>query len=240
MEQAHGAAALDALDGLNAMADGVAEIEGFAHPVLLFVLLHDVLFEAEAAVDDLADPRVHIAFFKDGKQLRVGQQAGLDGLGQAVDVVAAGQGGQRLRVHDDQFGLPESAHDVFGVAQVHGGLAANGGIDHGEGGGGAVDEINAAHVDGGRKACQVAHDTAAHGDDQVAPAHIEFQHLAQDGLQNFKALAGLALGHGDDLGVLALIGHPLGVLGGNAAVGDDGHPAVQPGELVQVFQRAAL
>ena len=108
------------------------------------------------------------------------------------------------------------------------------------GGGGAVDEINAAHIDGGRKACQVAHDTAAYGDDQVAPAHIEFQHLAQDGLQNFKALAGLALGHGDDLGVLALVGHPLGVLGGNAAVGDDGHPAVQPGELVQVFQRAAL
>ena len=55
-----------------------------------------------------------------------------------------------------------------------------------------------------------------------------------------KALAGFTLGHRDDAGVLALVGHPLGVLGGHAAVGDHGHPAVQPGKLVQVFQRAAL
>ena len=240
MEQAHGTASLDALDGLDAVADGVTEVQCLAHAVLGLVLLHDALLEPQAAADDLADLGVDVALLKDGKQLRVGQQAGLDGFGQAVDVVAAGQGGQGVRVHDDQFGLPESTHDVLGVAQVHGGLAADGGVNHGKGGGGAVDEVDAAHIGGSCKTGQVAHHAAAHGHDQVTPAHAEVQHLAQHAFQNFKALAGFTLGHRDDAGVLALVGHPLGVLGGHAAVGDHGHPAVQPGKLVQVFQRAAL
>ena len=38
----------------------------------------------------------------------------------------------------------------------------------------------------------------------------------------------------------AMIRDTLGVLGRNAAVGHDGHLAVQPGELIQIFQRAVL
>ena len=154
--------------------------------------------------------------------------------------MAAGQSGKGVRIHDDQLGLPESAHDVFGIAQIHGGLAADGGIDHGKGGGGAVDEVDAPHVDGSGKTGQIAHHAAAHGDHQIAAAHAEFQHLLEDGFQNFKALAGFALRHRDDVGILALVGHHLGVLCGHTTVGHNGHTAVQPGELVQVFQRAAL
>ena len=240
MEQAGGAASLDALHGLDAVADGVAEVQRLAHTLLGLVLLHDALFKAQAAADDVADAVVHVLFFKDGEQLRVGQKPGLDGLGQTVDEVAAGQGGQGVRVHDDQLGLPEGTHDVLGVAQIHGGLAADGGIDHGKGGGGAVDKIDAAHIDGSGKPGKVAHHAAAHGYHKVAPAHAKVQHLPQHGLQNFKALAGFALRHGDDSGILALVGYHLGVLCRHTAVGDHRHPAVQPGELVQVFQRAAL
>ena len=67
MVEAHGAASLDALDGLDAVADGVAEIEGLAHSMLRLVLLDDALFETEAAVDDLADLLVDVALFKDGE-----------------------------------------------------------------------------------------------------------------------------------------------------------------------------
>ena len=162
--KAHGAAALDALDGLDAVADGVAEVQGLAHALLSLVLLHDVLLEPQAAADDLADLGIHVAIFKDREQLGVCQQAGLDGFCQTVDEVAAGQGGKGVRIHDDELGLPESAHDVFGIAQIHGGLAADGGIDHGKGGGGAVDEVDAPHVDGSGKTGQIAHHAAAHGD----------------------------------------------------------------------------
>ena len=159
------------------MADGVAEVEGLAHPALGLILLDDVFLEPQAAVDDLVDLAVDVALFKDAEQLRVGQQAGLDRLGQAVDVVAAGEGGQRIWVHDDQFWLPEGTHDVLGIAQIHRRLAADGGIDHRERGGGAVDEVDAPHIDGGGKSGQVAHDAAAHRHDQVAAAHIEIEHL---------------------------------------------------------------
>ena len=222
------------------MADGVAEVQRLAHPLLGLVLLHDALFKAQAAADDVADAVVYVLFFKDGEQLRVGQETCLDGLGQTVDEVAAGQGGQGVRVHDDQLGLPESTYDVFGIAKIHGGLAADGGIDHGKGGGGAVDKVDAAHIDGSGKPGKVAHHAAAHGYHKVAAPHAEVQHLPQHSFQNFKALAGFALRHGDDGGVLALVGYHLGVLCGHTAVGDHRHPAVQPGELVQVFQRAAL
>ena len=61
---------LTPLDGLDAVADGVAEIEGLAHPMLRLVLLDDALFETEAAVDDLADLGIDISLFKDGETAR--------------------------------------------------------------------------------------------------------------------------------------------------------------------------
>ena len=131
MVQAGGAAALDAPHGLDAVAQRVAEVQRLAHTLLGLVLLDDVLFEPQAAVDDLVNAGVYVPLLKDAEQLRVGQQSGFYRLGQAVDEVALGQGGQGVRVHDHQFGLPEGAHDVFGVAQVHRRLAPNGGVDHG-------------------------------------------------------------------------------------------------------------
>lgn len=79
-----------------------------------------------------------------------------------------------------------------------------------------------------------------HGHHKIAPAHVKVEHLFQHRFQNFEALAGFALRHGDDDGIAALIRDTLGVLGRNAAVGHDGHLAVQPGELIQIFQRAVL
>ena len=216
----------------------MSKVEGAAGAVLGLVRLHDALLELEAAVDDLVDVRIHVPRLEQFKQLGVGQQAGLDGLGQTVDVVAAGKGGQGVGVHHHHPGLPEGAHHVLGVPQVHGGLAADGGIDHGQGGGGAVDEIDAPHIDGRRKAGQVSHHAAAHGHHQIAPAHAERQHLLQHRLQRAEALAALALGHRNDHGLAALVGHLAGIHRGHPAVGDHRHPAVQIGQLVQVLKGA--
>ena len=100
MVQAGGAAALDAPHGLDAVAQRVAEVQRLAHTLLGLVLLDDVLFEPQAAVDDLVNAGVYVPLLKDAEQLRVGQQSGFYRLGQAVDEVALGQGGQGVRVHD--------------------------------------------------------------------------------------------------------------------------------------------
>ena len=90
------------------------------------------------------------------------------------------------------------------------------------------------------KSGQIPDHAAAHGHHQVAAAHVELQHLPKHRFQDLEALAGLALRHRDDGGFPALVGHALGILGRHAAVGDNGHLAVQPGKLVQIFQGAAF
>ena len=74
------------------------------------------------------------------------------------------------------FGLPERADDVFGWAKVDAGLAADRGINLGEGGGGAVDEIDAAHIAGSAEPAQVPHNAAAHRNKQVFAGHAEIEH----------------------------------------------------------------
>ena len=154
--------------------------------------------------------------------------------------MAAGQGGQGIRIHHHQPGLPEGAHDVLRRAQIHRHLAADGGIDLGKGGGGAVDKVHAAHVGGGHKAGQIAHNAAAHGHHQIAPVKAQLQHPAQQALIHLQAFAALALGHGFNVALPALGAHDLGVFGGHAAVGHDEHPPVQIGQKAQIVQRAAL
>ena len=176
MVQAGGAAAAHTTHSLNAVADGVAEVQAGTHAALALVLLDNLFLEFQAAVDDLFNIGFRVLGLKQCKQLRVADQAGLQRLGQAVHHLAAGQGSQRVKVHQHHLGLPESAHDVLRLAQINGGLAADGRIHLGQRGGGTVDEINAAHIAGGAEPAQIAHNTAAHGHQQILAVHAEFQH----------------------------------------------------------------
>ena len=150
------------------------------------------------------------------------------------------QGGQHIGVHDDQPGLPEGAHDVFGVFKVDGGFAADGGIDLGQRGGGQVDEVDAPHIAGRRKAGQISHHAAAHGHYGVAAAEALFQHGVQQLPPYLQAFAVLALGHRDDIGMGALGGRLLHILHRHTAVGDHQHLAVQMDQLVHPSQAAPL
>ena len=64
MIQTVGAASPHPLDGLDAVADGVAEIQCLAGTGFPFILLHDLLFHQQAAVDDGFDVLVHIPVLK--------------------------------------------------------------------------------------------------------------------------------------------------------------------------------
>lgn len=85
------APSLHALHGFDAVAEGVAEVQRFVRAVLALVLFDDIFLHHQAAVDDGLDVRVDIARLKNGEQRGVKRQPLLDGLGQPVDVLAAGQ-----------------------------------------------------------------------------------------------------------------------------------------------------
>src|SRR5690606_28136140 len=97
-------------------------------------------------------------------------------------------------------GLVESADEVFAVARIDAGLAADRGIDLGEERGGDLDETHAAPGDGRRKAREVADHAAAKGDEDI----VAFQPGGEDGvdggLQVRPGFGGFA-GRQDDLTV---------------------------------------
>ena len=223
------------------MADGMAKVQAGALALLVLIVFHHVLLHAQGTVDDALNVFFGVFTLKQGKQLRVSNQTRLDGPRQAVDKVAAGQRCQGIKIHQHHLGLPESANNVFGFAQVNGGFAANGGIDLGKGGGGAVDKINAAHIRCRAEPAQIPHNAAAHGDQQILAVHAERQHGLQHLAIHFQAFAGFALGHSVHHSIGALGQHGLGILLRHAGIRQDKHLAVgNIGKLVQVGQAPAF
>ena len=81
----------------------MAEIEDLAQAALLFVLLDDCFFHAERAVDDLFQMGVDILLLKQGEQLRIIDQSGLQCFSQAVDVMAAGSSAGAKPIKEEMY-----------------------------------------------------------------------------------------------------------------------------------------
>ena len=71
----------------------------------------------------------------------------------------------------------EGADEVLALGGVDSGLAAHGGIDHAEDGGGDVDDLDPAQPSGGDESAEVAHRSPADGHDGVGAGEIG---LAED------------------------------------------------------------
>ncbi len=96
-------------------------------------------------------------------------------------------------VDENGLGLVESAEEVFTRLEVDAGFAADGRIDHREEGCGDLDEGNAAKVNAGEEASEVAGDTAAEGDDRIVAVEVFGEHLfgeSFDCLERFVFFAG--------------------------------------------------
>lgn len=184
--------------GLDGVAEGVAEVERHAQAGLFFVLGDDLGFDADAGGDDRGE-RGWVAgeegvgvLLHEAEELGVGDDAGLDGLLQAGAEFGGRQGGERGRVGEDGEGVVEAADEVLAHLEVGAGLAADGGVDLGEQRGGELHITDAAHVDGGEEAGEVAEDAAAEGEqDGVAIGTGEGQ-LVGKGLDAGEALVGFA------------------------------------------------
>ena len=162
------------------MADGVAvveqdaDVEGFA-----LVLADDVGLDGHAAADDLGGNfGFHFhegfgVFFEYVDQGRVEDEAVLDGFGPTLGEFSLAESGKGLDVGEDGAGLVERSDHVLGLGQVHGDLAADGGVDHGGHAGGNLDKGHAAQEGAGDESAEVAGDAAADSDDGMAALGLE-------------------------------------------------------------------
>ena len=156
-------------------------------------------------------------------QPAAGDQRRLDHLGVAGGALLRRQRVQGLGVDEDGGGLVVGADVVLGLGQVDAGLAAVGGVDLGDQGGGHVHDRHAALVGRGAEAGEVADHAAAERDHVVGAGQARAHELGPHDL---------GVGHG--LGLLA--GHdahaagqrlePVGEEPAHGAVGDQEAPTV--------------
>ena len=128
----------------------------------------------------------------------------------------------------------EGAHEVLAAGQVDRRLAADGGIHHGQQGGGYLHEVDAAHVGCSAKARQVAHHAAAAGHHEVVAAKAVLGQHLPDLCRHGDVLGGLSRRDEQvvDLvaGFLQAALDQLGVGGAHVLVADD-HGLVEVLEL---------
>ena len=165
----------------------------------------------------------------------------LDHLGQPGAEVALGQGVDGLRVDDDQAGLVKGADQVLGRRVVDGGLAAAGGVDLGQDGGGELHEVDAPHVGGGGEARHVPDGAAAQGDHRRRPVEPRLEEGVPAALGHGQPLGRLAIGDLDDdhlePALAQVVGHGLAVQANDLRRAHEGH-APADAQFAQVFGHA--
>ena len=168
------AVAVVARRGLDAVPDGVPEVEGRpARPRSRSSAATTAQLVVDAAADEVHQLVVRARAAPATRSTRSNssgpvQQPVLDDLGEAAGQLARRQRGQRVGVHHHQLRLPDRADVVLALGQVHAGLAADRRVDHRQERRGHVEQTDAALVGGRDEAHQVAHHAAAEGHHGVA------------------------------------------------------------------------
>ena len=163
---------------LQGVAEGVAVVEVGAYALLQLVLLDVPGLDAAGFRHGVGHGGGVAGFqgfgvgFLPGEERRVVDDAVLEDLGQAGAVFAAVHGGHQFRVDDHGLGLAEGTDQVLAGGGIHAGLAAHGGIHHGQQGGGHLQEAHAAHPARGHEAREVAGHAAAEAEDGVAAVDL--------------------------------------------------------------------
>ena len=225
---------------LDAVSDGVAEIQHPSQTCFLLVLLHHALLNAQGTDNDVIEIFLNGFVFQESKQLFIAGQRHLDGLRQPVGNLSLGQGFQQFGIDQHLFRLIEGTHDIFNPAEIDGGLAADGRVNLGQQGGGNIVKINPPHIRGGGKARQVAYHTAANSHHAILAGKAVIQHSLQKGSKHIQAFGGFALRDGADDRLFALRCHRLGILCRHTVVGDHQHPPIQMQMLTGVGEDTAL
>src|SRR5699024_7703203 len=99
---------------------------------------------------------------------RIGDEPGLDDLGQATDVVGPGKAPQVLQITEHPGRGVEGTHEVLALGGVDPGLSADRGVDHAKQCGGYQDRAYPAQPRGGHETGQVGGGTPAHTHHHVA------------------------------------------------------------------------
>ena len=201
--------------------------------MLVLVGIHHVALDGDVARHDGLHGR-HVGHeeverergaLEHGEQLRVGDHAVLDDLAAAVGELGGLERGQTAHVCEHRAGLPEGPRQVLAGLEVDGGLAAHGGVHHGEQARRHLDVRDSAQVARRGKAREVAHHAAAEGHHRVAAGELALGQELQAVHERGGALSLLARLEGEGMGLEPGLreggADHLGVEGADVRVGHD-------------------
>ena len=208
------------------VAERVAEVQQLAAAAVELIGRDEVALHADTRRDDVLHLRADRGRTQLGKERFAAQHGVFDDLGTAVAVFLRREGVQRVRVAEHKARLIEAADLIFAAREVHGRLAADGGIHGGQQRRRHLHERDAALVRRGGKAREVAGHAAAERDDQVAAAQAVRGQKVQQRRVGGERLAALAAGirkrHGAKARARERRREPRGVQPRNGLPRDDG------------------
>ena len=190
--------------GFDGVADGVAEVEDHAEAGFFFVFADDVGFDADRGGDDMGESGGVTCedgfgvLFHVAEEFCVVDDAGFDGLLQAGAELRRRKGAEEVGVGEDGLRMVEAADEVFAGDEVDAGLAADRGVDLREERGRNLDVADAAHVDGGEEAGDVADDAATEGEEERVAVGAGGGELLGEGFDAAQALVRFAAGQEED------------------------------------------
>ena len=202
-------AELEVRGRLDRVAERVAEVQRLAQPSLRLVGVHHVTLYGDVARDDPCKPLVVRVLCVHGtcadifEQFRVAEYAMLHDLAARVREQFVRERVEACNVGEDHVWLEERACEVLACREVHGRLAADRRVDHGEERGGNLCDLDAAQVHGRGKSRHVAGHAASQGNDHVLAGEPCVRELLEHGLQRGEALVLLSGGEGDECGLIA-------------------------------------
>ena len=132
-----------------------------------------------------------------------GQSASATGLSRRRFLEAGAEfggreGAEEIDVGEDGEGVVEAADEIFSGQEIDAGFAADGGVDLREKGGRDLHVADAAHVDGGEEAGDVANDAATEGEEQRVAVGSGGGELLGEGFDAAHAFVTLAAGEKED------------------------------------------
>ena len=229
--------------GLHGVGVGVPVVQDLPRPRLGEVLADHGGLDGHGARDELGERgRVppddvggigHHAVQDD----RIGDEPALDDLAQPRPQLVKGERLENGQVAYDGRRRVEGADQVLARRGVDAGLPAHGRVDHGQEGGGDVDDGHAPQPGRRGEADQVGRRAPAHGDDAAVASHAHPTQLLPQRVQDGAGLGGLAARDGDPLDPQSGGAQPVLVpTGASLQLGDvderhsSGAPAGRPGD----------
>ncbi len=186
------------------MPDGVAEIQDAAQIALAFVGGDHVGLHAHRLGNQPLQRRrvllqnALVVLLDEVKNVGAANDAALQRLVHSGAKLAVGQRAQRGGIDEHCARLMKRAQQVLAFAQVHAGLAADGGIHLRQQRGRHLHHVDAAHVDRSYESGDVAHHATAQGKDGRFAVHTLGYQLRRQVAGGGERLVALAVGHGDE------------------------------------------